>query len=348
MLTYQLQRRNFKVADGAVWKFPNDVEVEFWFEPQEPFGARHGYSRTALQNVRASTLFNANNGLGTVRSEKPFNSVEASVHYTDVKFDLRGNKLFVQCRCETQDDLGTLIYRLQGLLPPIMTVFLYDPPVITVVCGKVGKTTFRWELAEIQFALQIASNEEREKDLVKALSLFGSDLGPNAYRIHAALGYFYKACRLLAAGNGPWEFMPETILNLTKSVEILFDAPSVGFAQAGKGSRDRIRKGLKDIGVDPQLIEEVFVPIAILRNEFDVGHGRLALHKMDELQLIYRFLINAEGKFRELFHHIVTGLAAGSLTLPPYAPGAEAAYSKPLRGVIEALRTRDQTTQGIG
>jgi hypothetical protein len=37
MLTYQLQRRNFKIADNAPWKFPNDVEIEMWFEPQEPF-----------------------------------------------------------------------------------------------------------------------------------------------------------------------------------------------------------------------------------------------------------------------------------------------------------------------
>jgi hypothetical protein len=135
--------------------------------------------------------------------------------------------------------------------------------------------------------------------------------------------------------------MPETILNLTKSLEILFDTPSDGAAQQETGSRDRIRNGLKSVGVDPQLVEDVFVRIAILRNQFDVGHGRLALHDMGDLQLIYRFVITAELEFRKLFHHIVTGLGAGSLSLPTYAPNRKASYSKPLRGVIEALRAKE-------
>lgn len=170
--------------------------------------------------------------------------------------------------------------------------------------------------------------------------LYGSRLGPGAYRIHAALGYFFKACRLLAAGNGPWEFMPEVILNLTKSLEILFDTAPDGAAEERKGSRDRVRAGLKSVGVDAQLMEDVFIPITILRNEFDVGHGRLALHDMGDLQLIYGFVITAEQEFRKLFHQIVTGLGAGALTLPPYSPKIEGSYSKPLRGLIEALRVK--------
>src|ERR1700730_10853521 len=245
MLTYQLQRRNFKIADGAVWKFPNDVEIEFWFEPQEPFGTRHGYSRTVLQNVAASVLYNSNNGFCSARPEKPLEPVEVGVHYDNVKFNLSGNRLCFQCCSKSQDELGEMIYRLQGLFPPVLNVFLYDSPLITVVKGKVGGTAFGWELAETQFELQINSNEQQEADLHEALALYGSKLGPDSYRIHAALGYFYKACRLLAAGNGPWEFMPETVLNLTKSLEILFDTASDGAAHGEKGSRDRIRSGLK-------------------------------------------------------------------------------------------------------
>src|SRR6266851_1468 len=114
MLTYQLQRCNFKIADGAAWNFPNDVEIEFWFEPQEPFGTRHGHGRTVLQNVKATALYNANNGFYAVRPEKPLDPVDVGVHYENVKYDLRGNKLYVQCRCETQDGLGEMIYQLQG------------------------------------------------------------------------------------------------------------------------------------------------------------------------------------------------------------------------------------------
>ena len=134
--------------------------------------------------------------------------------------------------------------------------------------------------------------------------------------------------------------MPESILNFTKSLEILFDTRPDGATKDDKGSRDRIRGGLQGIGIAPNLIEDVFVRVAILRNEFDVGHGRLALHDLADLQLIYRFVIMAEFEFRKLFQHIVRGVSAGTLTLPKYEPNSDTAYSKPLRGVIDALRQK--------
>lgn len=152
MLTYQLQRRNFKIAEGRPWQFPNDVEIEFSFEPQEPFGTRHGHSRTALRNVNATAVYNANNGFSAVLPETPLDPVHVGVHYDNIKYELRGNRLCVQCRCGTQDELGQIIYQLQGLLPPILNVFLYDAPFITVVSGKVGGTAFGWELAEARFS----------------------------------------------------------------------------------------------------------------------------------------------------------------------------------------------------
>jgi hypothetical protein len=176
MLTYQLQRRNFKIADGAVWQFPTDFEIEFSFEPQEPFGTRHGHSRTALRNVAATALYNPNNGSCSVRPEKPLDPVEAGVHYENVKYEFRGNKLHVQGHCKTQDELAQIIYHVQGLLPPILNVFLYDSPLITAVTGKVGKTTFRWELAGSQFEVKTTSNEQQETTIANRMSANRSEV----------------------------------------------------------------------------------------------------------------------------------------------------------------------------
>ncbi len=111
-------------------------------------------------------------------------------------------------------------------------------------------------------------------------------------------------------------------------------------AEVGTGSG----KVLKKIGVNGELIEKVFIRVLILRNEFDVGHGRLALHDMNDLQLIYGLVISAEAEFRKMFDHIVKGLSEGTISLPPYTPNADApSYSKPLQGVIEALRV-EQTS----
>jgi hypothetical protein len=130
------------------------------------------------------------------------------------------------------------------------------------------------------------------------------------------------------------------ILNFAKSLEVLFNN---SLDQRETGSRERIRKGLKKIGINDQLIERVFVRVLILRNEFDVGHGRLALHDMNDLQLIYGFVVTAEAEFRRLFDHIVKGLSEGTISLPPYEPKADApSYSRPLQGVIESLRDERQ------
>jgi hypothetical protein len=82
-----------------------------------------------------------------------------------------------------------------------------------------------------------------------------------------------------------------------------------------------------------------------LRNEFDVGHGRLALNDMDDLQLIYGLVISAEAEFRKMFDHIVKGLSQGTISLHPYTPKAGApSYSKALQGVIEALRAEQESS----
>jgi hypothetical protein len=151
MLTYQLQRRTFKCENAAEFKFPGCVTVEFHFEPQEPFGTRHGDSRTALRAVPATAFINRNNGRCLIRSERPLALLEAGVHYDDVNFDFRGNKLFIERRCETQDELAQLIYSVQGLLPPLLNVFLPDAPFITCICGSVGTAKFSWELVDTQF-----------------------------------------------------------------------------------------------------------------------------------------------------------------------------------------------------
>jgi hypothetical protein len=43
-------------------------------------------------------------------------------------------------------------------------------------------------------------------------------------RLLAALAYFERAIRLLAAGHGPTKFAGEAIVNLSKSLEMLFFA----------------------------------------------------------------------------------------------------------------------------
>jgi len=133
----------------------------------------------------------------------------------------------------------------------------------------------------------------------------------------------------MMAGNGPWEFMAEAILNLTKSLEILFG-----------NSRDQIRAGLTAAGYERDKIEDFFVPIVLLRNHFDVGHGRLAIHKLDDLQLVYALLANAEKEFRDLFQKAALLSQSGKLKIEPYILNPTARYDGAVKDVVDRLRAR--------
>jgi hypothetical protein len=174
MLTYQLQRRTFKCADWTKFQFPGNAKIKFYFEPQEPFGSRHGYSRTALRAVKASVHYNANNGHCSIRSDEPLAPVKASVHYANIKFDFEGNKLYVECHCNTQQELADLIYRVHGLLPPMLSVFLPDAPYVSLISGSVDDVKFSWELTETQFTVLTTTDEKQKKHLIEVVPLPGT------------------------------------------------------------------------------------------------------------------------------------------------------------------------------
>jgi hypothetical protein len=69
VLTYQLQKRVFRIKNKKEFTFPNDVEIEIYLEPTEQFGVGEKYGKTAVQNRRAKDIFNLDTGKwGVIRS----------------------------------------------------------------------------------------------------------------------------------------------------------------------------------------------------------------------------------------------------------------------------------------
>ena len=129
--------------------------------------------------------------------------------------------------------------------------------------------------------------------------------GTSNRRVAAALQYFHSASRLIVSGQSDWESMAEAVLNMCKSMQVLFG-----------NRKDDIRRGLRELGYEQEEIEGDFIPIVELRNHFDVGHPRLALFQRRGLDVLYQYLLQSEDNIRALLTRVVTGVCEGTFELP--------------------------------
>jgi hypothetical protein len=124
----------------------------------------------------------------------------------------------------------------------------------------------------------------------------------------------------------PREFVAESLLNLSKVLEVVY------------GPRhDDVRAALGGLGFDAAQIERDFIPVMILRNSLDVGHPSLALLTRRQLETLHRYADRAEGVFRGLLQRIVAAAEVGRLHLPEYELGGADANT---RRTIETIQSR--------
>lgn len=333
MLTYQLQSRVYRLEDNDTLVFPNDVEIELLIEPPEPFGAAAGPSRTAVKGHKAGYLYDANTGRATLQSDPPLQPIEVILEYANFRFKLHGNEMLVQTRCDSLSDLDELLTSLHYAFPILLNVEFADPPTVKRTYGRVGETAFNWELKGAIHSFEITTQELQEEKIISSFERLQLITGTSNRRLAAALFYFHGSCRLVAAGNSPWEFMAESVLNLSKVLEILFVQQ--------RDARDDVRAELGKLGYSNDEIEGDFIPIMILRNEFDVGHVTTSVFKSEQLQALYRYLEQTESKFRDLLRRLLDQVRDGAYKLPQdHDLTPDKKKRKTLEGLIQTFETR--------
>jgi hypothetical protein len=229
MLTYQVRSRNFVVEGKPRPTFPCDVVIRFHLEPIQPFGMQSGGGRTAVRGVPATTLMNANTGAHTIESHFPLNSLEVVLQEHSETgelsrgIELKGNVLEISQRISALDKLDELITSLYFWRAVLLNLEFADPPVVSRVDGTIGGAAFRWELANWQMQFRTTTQEQQEAAVQRSwerIRTIGKD--PYGRRIVAAIHYFYVACRLARQAGTPGEFLAEVLLNLAKTLEVLF------------------------------------------------------------------------------------------------------------------------------
>jgi len=190
-----------------------------------------------------------------------------------------------------------------------------DPPYVERVDGKVGENGFRWELQDWKGVFRITTQRQQEENFAKCWERMGVIGQPGRRRLLAALHYFHVACRLAREGCTAGEFVAEVLLNLAKTLEVLFPPSGDG------RTRDAVRAGLQSLGLSDEVIERDFMPAMALRNEIDVGHVELGLFKMEHLKTIHAFTDRAESAFRELLETLLAKVESGQFETAPHELG---------------------------
>lgn len=333
LLTYQVRKRIFLLEEDRDISYPTDVVIEIVFNPFQPFGSGLDEGKTCVKAVAASALFNANTGHHSIASKTPLSPLDVIIQEEGRKFQLAGNVLSISQSIATLKELDDLIQSLFFALPMLLNIEFVDPPYIERVCGTLGDVDFRWELTDWKMSFETTTQELQEQKVVDSWERY-SILGEfGGRRLLAALHYFHVACRLGRAGNSPWEFMAEILLNYCKVLEVLF--PSEGESK----SMETTRRELEKLGFNKEEIEKYYIPAIALRNKIDVAHVDLSIFTREQLQVLDSYTERAEIKFRDLLRKVFNKLEDKSYSIPEYAD---------LKPRPEAIKTIESMAKNFG
>ena len=329
MLTYQVRPRLFRLDGGTALPFPANGDVHFHFSPSQPFGVEGGGGHTAVQNVAASAIFNANTGAHSIESKQPLTPLGITIQERERTVRMTGTKFTVTQTFESNQQLTELVESLYFAFPMLLAVDFADPPIIERVEGQIKDVKFRWELTAWKARFEITTQQKQEQSILFAWNRISLLSKPGSRRLLAALHYFHVALRLARRGEIAGEFLPEMLLNFSKILEVLF--PPVGDGR----TQEAVRTGLRALDFSETEIEADYIPAMALRNEIDVGHVDLALFRVDQLTLIHGYAEHAESAFKTLFKRIFEKVEANLFEIEPYDP--KSAKGKAVK-IVERLR----------
>lgn len=312
MFTYQVRERKLVVPKGNKFEFPNSAELIFTFLPLQPFGGKPSSGRTIFMPGKTKIKLGGPTARYSVKLVKPNKPLKLSLEEPGRRIEMHGNKLHIYEQCESLKYLEARIEKLFFTIPILFSTEFADPPYTERVNGRVGKVPFEWIMAEYKPHLRLTKIEDQQNSILNSWNRLKILDVPQNRRILAALHYFHVACRLKAAGDSPWEFMSEVIINLCKVLEVLFPPPGDG------RTYDSARYGLKMLEYSENEIERDFIPAMALRNNIDSAHVDLSTFPSEQLKIIINFTDTAEDAFQKMLQRLITKTQNGEYSPAPY------------------------------
>lgn len=313
MFTYQVRQRIFAYEKGHQPIFPNEVEIVFEFSPLHLFGCGESGGRTGTIGIPSKFEVDLFSGRHSLLPPCGLSPLFVFLEEPGRKVFMRGHKLHIREHCESASGLEERVQDLFFGIPILLNIEMYDPPIVKIVYGRVGKVPFVWKLHTLHTPIHLTNQNMQQKIIQNSWKRWSILAIPDNKRIFAALHYFHIACRLKATGYSPWEFTGEVILNLCKALEVLFPK------REGITRKDAVTEGLTILGYSASEVEKTFLPAMDLRDNMDSGHIRLFDLQRESFEILYDYTDTAELAFQKMFQKLISKIQKGEYTLTPYS-----------------------------
>ena len=166
MFTYQTQARTFEVQSGEQFVFPNEVTLEFELFPQTAFGSETAPSRTMVRGRGATLTIDQDTGRWIGQTDPPLEPLQHSpIDDADSpQIWLSGNSVTYKFRCDSMEELQTVMPAFKWVLPTLLNLRFMEPPYAGPIRGVVGETAFMWRMRreELKINMHLRSKEELE------------------------------------------------------------------------------------------------------------------------------------------------------------------------------------------
>lgn len=304
MFTYQTQPRVLALKGGKLPSFPTHASVHLTLGPTHLFGGESGPLNIVLSGSSAEIHYDGSTGRVSTIPRPGLKQVSLSLAVPPGEFSLKGNVLQFEFDCNSFAELTRTVEFLHLTVPAVLGMFMPNPSSTVSVKAELGDASLNWEMTRAISPVMACSQESYESHILAGLAATQLLWTSTNRRLLAAVGYSHLAARLLDVGDSKWEFMAEVILNLYKTLEILFGR-----------SRTVMRAHLTELGFSRTQVEGEFIPICLLRDQLDVGHARLSRFDRAQMEAICKFLDGAPRVISELLIEIFMRVQDGRYRL---------------------------------
>lgn len=321
MSLFHFQHRLAKLRQGALpTAFPEDVALEIRFGPEDAFGVPCEPRTVALRAQPARILFNANEGVTHLEAEL-IAKITGTRNSGDLKASLNGNCLLLARRVDLLDEAIRFATWANQLLPPLLSLRFHTFVWIKEFGIQLGAARLSFEIGELISTIPTATTEGNMQRVWTCLDEWGQ-ITPEHRRLVGALYYYRQALRLSQLQPDQISLVPEVVLNLTKALEIIFT-----------DNRDTARQRARSLGFSDQEIEEVLVPVFLIRSRFDIAHVATGPLSLEERQVIVAFSSRAIANVAKILARVAQAGMTGQFVFDRTSTTLE----KEKRELIEAL-----------
>ena len=281
---WKLRRQLVSDPGSPPVEWPADVKLTFRLKPADLFGVPDGGAPRST--ISGETKFSVDGASGkfTVLETGNLPLFRLDGAFKDGSLTIVGNEASLMATVASETHLESLMNWASVLLTQFLTVQIGAFVDIESVRGAVAGQNVAALYPANSYSILLASVdvELREKKIKNAL-LGPSFDNPSYPRFVVSTRYFHHALRLIApleVNYLPYSAHAEVLLNLAKSIEILFST----------ASRDALRQRFRELGYSDAQIESQIVPIFLVRNEMDVGHPTSGYANPEDVATLRRFV----------------------------------------------------------